>query len=273
MMQLRNIFTLFLISIPFSLQAASQEQTQECPRIISQSPYISEMLTYLGMEECIVGVSRYSKRDLPRTGGIKDPDIEAIDALIPDVFITSNRTKEKTLKEVIPKGTKIIKLQSLNKMTQLEENMKSVIKITNWKGASEKITSFSKAWRQKVTQVKGNNKKVLLLSSCSGNAYSFGPNSRLYDLFTLAGFKVVETKEKIRHVRAGKEIEHITGLLDKYQPDLLFIFEQRLKKQCQMMKPKVPVSILSFDGEKFLLPTTKILQGLDLLISKNHRWQ
>lgn len=272
-MRLRSFLTLFFIYVPFSLQATNQDSYQECPRIISQSPYISDMLTYLGMEECIVGVSRYSKRDLPRTGGIQDPDREAIDALMPDVFITSNRTKEKTLKEVIPKETKIIKLQSLNKMTQLEENMKSVVEITNWKGSSEKISSFSKAWRKKVTQVKGNNKKVLLLSSCSGNAYSFGPNSRMYDLFTLAGFNVVETKEKIRHVRSGKEIEHITGLLDKYQPDLLFIFEQRLKKQCQMMKPKVPVSILSFDGEKFLLPTTKILQGLDLLISKNHRWR
>ena len=271
-MLLRTIITLFLIYIPFSLQAATQVKNQECPRIISQSPYISDMLTYLGMEKCIVGVSRYSKRDLPRTGGIKDPDREAIDALMPDIFITSNRTKSKTLKEVMPKGTKVIKLQSLNKMTQLEENMKSVIEITNWKGASEKITSFSKSWRKKVTQVKGNNKKVLLLSSCSGNAYSFGPNSRLYNLFTLAEFNVVETKEKIRHVHAGKEIEHITGLLDKYQPDLLFIFEQRLKKQCQMMKPKVPVSILSFDGEKFLLPTTKILQGLDLLISKKSYW-
>jgi len=111
-----------------------------------------------------------------------------------------------------------------------------------------------------------------LLSSCSGNAYSFGPDSRLHDLFTQAGFKVVETKGKIRHVRPGNEIEHITALLDRYQPDLLFIFEQKLKKSCQMMMPKVPVSILSFDGKLFLHPNTAILDGLDLLISKKHRW-
>ena len=49
-------------------------------------------------------------------------------------------------------------------------------------------------------------------------------------------------------------------------------FEQRLKKQCQLMMPKVPGSILSFDGKKFLHPTTTILDGLDLLISKKHRW-
>ena len=157
-------------------------------------------------------------------------------------------------------------------MNQLEENMNTIIEATNWKGASKKVSAFAKTWRNKVKQVQGNNKKVLLLSSCSGNAYSFGPNSRLYDLFTQAGFNVVETKEKIRHVRPGEEIKHITALLDRYQPELLFIFERKLKKQCQLMMPKVPVRILSFDGEKFLHPTTEILEGLDLLISKKHRW-
>lgn len=275
-MLLRSLFFLLLIYSPLSISAAEKltqiESKQECPRIISQSPYISEMLTYLGMEHCIVGVSRYSKRDLPRTGGILDPDAEAIDSLMPDLFITSSWTKKETLKKVLPKGTKAIRLKSFNKMAQLENNMNSIIKATHWLHATAKVNAFKKAWRSKVKQVQGNNKKVLLLSSCSGNAYSFGPNSRLYDLFTQAGFNVVETKGKIRHVRPGKEIEHITALLNRYQPDLLFIFEQRLKKSCQMMTPKVPVRILSFDGEIFLHPNTKILNGLDLLISKKHMW-
>ena len=269
-MLLRHLFLLLLLST--TTYAVANEKQAECPRIISQSPYISEMLSYLGMEHCIVGVSRYSKRDLPRTGGILDPDKEAIDALMPDLIITSNWSKEETLKAATPKGAKAIRLKSFNKMNQLEENMLTIIKETHWQQATPKVDVFKKAWRSKVKQVQGNNKKVLLLSSCSGKAYSFGPNSRLYDLFTQAGFNVVETKEKIRHVREGEEIKHITALLDRYQPELLFIFERKLKKQCQIMMPKVPVSILSFDGEKFLHPTTKILEGLDLLISKKHRW-
>lgn len=272
-MFLRHSFFLFFIYASPVFYSVSFANTPECPRIISQSPYISDMLTYLGMEQCIVGVSRYSKRDLPRTGGILDPDAEAIDALMPDLIITSNWSKEETLKAATPKGAKAIRLKSFNKMDQLENNMMTVIKTTDWQQAIEKVNTFKTEWRSKAKQVKGNNKKVLLLSSCSGNAYSFGPNSRLYDLFTQAGFNVVETKEKIRHVRANEEIKHITGLLDRYQPDLLFIFEQRLKKQCQMMTPKVPVKILSFDGAKFLHPNTAILDGLDLLISKKHRWQ
>jgi len=273
-MLIPRLLILLLIYVPFSLHATEQIEVaqQNCPRIISQSPYISEMLDYLGMEHCIVGVSRYSKRELPRTGGILDPDAAAIDALMPDLIITSDWSKKETLKLATPKGAQAIRLKSFNKMNQLENNMNTIIKATNWKGATKKVNTFAKTWRNKVKQVQGNNKKVLLLSSCSGNAYSFGPNSRLYDLFTLAGFNVVETKEKIRHVRPGEEIKHITALLDRYQPELLFIFERKLKKQFQIMMPKVPVRILSFDGENFLHPTTEILEGLDLLISKKHRW-
>lgn len=264
--------SLYICSSIYFISAITHAEEKECPRIISQSPYISEMLDYLGMGHCIVGVSRYSKRDLPHTGGILDPDAEAIDALMPDLIITSDWSKEERLKKVTPKGTKAIRLRSFNKMNQLEKNMKAIIKETNWKQSSPKVKKFANAWRNKVKKVKGNNKKVLLLSACSGNAYSFGPNSRLYDLFTQAGFNVVETKEKIRHVRADEEIKRITDLLNHYQPDLLFIFERKLKKQCQLIMPKVPVRILSFDGGLFLNPNIKILNGLDLLINKNHMW-
>ena len=272
-MLLRRIFLLFLIYPSLFAHAVTPATTkQECPRIISQSPYISEMLDYLGMGDCIVGVSKYSKRDLPHTGGILDPDAEAIDSLMPDLIITSNWTKKETLESVTPKGVKAIRLKSFNKMDQLEENMNQLIQATGWTHANNKVKIFAEEWRVKIKQVKGNNKKVLLLSSCSGSPYSFGPNSRLYDLFTQAGFNVVETHEKIRHIQPGKEVDNLNALADRYQPNLLIIFEQRLKKQCQMITPKVPVRILSVDGKKFLHPNVDILDGLDLLISKKNYW-
>lgn len=224
------------------------------------------------MGQCIVGVSRYSKLKLPHTGGILDPDAEAIDSVMPDLFITSDWTKPETLKKITPDYTKSIRLKSFNTMSQLENNMSSIVKATGWHQSIDKIKSFSAAWRNKVKQVNGNNKKVLLLSSCGGSPYSFGPNSRLYDLFTQAGFNVVETGDKIRHIQPGQDIEHITALLDRYQPDLLFTFEQGLKKQCQLLTPKVPVRIITFNGHDFLHPTTAILNGLDSLISKKRSW-
>lgn len=264
------LFLFYLCSALYNQSYAKEIYT--CPRIISQSPYITEMLTYLEMDQCIVGVSRYSKRDLPHTGGILDPDAEAITLLSPDLLITSDWINPETLKAITPAGVKVLQLKSFNKMGQLENNMMAVIKATHWKKSIPKVIAFKKAWREKIKKVRGNNKKVLLLSSCSGMSYSFGSSTRLYDLFSQAGFKVVESKKKIRHIRPGNEIEDITALLDHYQPDLLFIFEQRQHKQCQMITPNVPVKILNFDGSLFLNPETKILKGLDMLISKKHHW-
>lgn len=269
-MKISSLLSICIILSVYSSSVSAEEQT--CPRIISQSPYISEMLDYLGLGKCIVGVSRYSKRDLPRTGGISDPNAEEVDALMPDLIITSSWTKEKILKQVTPEGVKAIRFKSFNKMEQLENNMKTIIQATNWHKALPKVESFAKAWRQKVKLVEGNNKKVLLLSACSGKPYSFGPNSRLHDLFTRAGFNVVETREKIHHIRPGNEVESLSELADHYQPDLLIIFEQKLKKQCQLIAPKVPVRIISFDGKNFLHPNTAILKGLDFLIEKKSIW-
>lgn len=259
--------------IAFSIfMTTATAATPQCPRIISQSPYISEMLDYLGMGQCIVGVSRYSKRDIPHTGGILDPDADAIETLAPDLVLTSDWAKEETMKKVTPKGAKTIRLKSFNKMVQLENNMSDIIQATRWQQATPQVKKFADAWRNKVKLVNGNNKKVLLLSACSGSPYSFGPNSRLYDLFTQADFNVIETKGKIRHIKPGEEVETLNALLDQYQPELLFIFEQYLKKQCQMITPKVPVRIISFDGENFLHPNTAILKGLDFLIANKSIW-
>ncbi|MDH5517574.1 MAG: hypothetical protein OEY36_07105 [Gammaproteobacteria bacterium] len=264
---------IILLLVVFSISPLASSNNTTCPRIISQSPYISKMLDYLGLGECIVGVSRYSKRQLPHTGGILDPDAEAIDSLMPDLFITSDWTSLETIEKIIPEKVKSIRLSSFNTMNQLEDNMAAIIKATNWQQANDKVRVFAQSWRNKVKQVQGNHKKVLLLSSCSGSAYSFGPDSRLYDLFTLAGFNVLESGRKIRHIRPGNEIEDLTRLLNHYQPDLLFIFEQTLTKQCQMLFPNKAVRILNFDGKLFLHPTTAILDGLDSLILQKHSWQ
>ncbi len=262
---------LILLFISFGSTHAHAVETQ-CPRIISQSPYITEMLDYLDLGHCIVGVSRYSKRDLPHTGGILDPDDVAIDALMADILITSDWATQATLNKAVPKETRVLRLASFNKMNQLEQNMREVIQATGMSQALPKVEAFAKAWRKKINRVKGNNKRVLLLSACNGSPYSFGPDTRLFDLFTQAGFRVVETREKIRHIRPGLEIETLTALVNQYQPDILFVFERHISKQCQLIASEIPVQILTLDGKNFLNPSVLILEGLDSLLKKQKRW-
>lgn len=241
----------------------------KCPRIISQSPYISQTLDWMGLKSCIVGTSRYDTLGLPTTGGVRDPDKEAIDSLMPDIIFTSDWTKPEVLARVTPKGTSSYRLHGFQSMQQIEENIRTIAQAVNRPELSTMADQFHTQWTSAAQQIRGKGKKVLLISSCSGMPYSFGKKTWLYELFEQAGFEVVETAARIRHIRAGNEIVEITQLLDNFQPDMLFIFQRKLSTQCKMLTPKVPVRIYSFDGDLFLHPAPVLLQGLDELHKLN----
>ncbi len=61
-------------------------------RIVSLAPSVTEILFELGVDDRVVGVTSFcplpaEARDLPKVGGILDPDYEAILALRPDLVI------------------------------------------------------------------------------------------------------------------------------------------------------------------------------------------
>lgn len=245
----------------------------ECPRIISQSPYITHSLQWLGLEKCIVGVSRYDRLDLPHTGGILDPDKEAIDSLMPDIIFTSDWTEAAKLAQVTPEGARSYRLHGFNTMRQIEDNLLTIGNIAGIADIQQRVRSFHRHWREAAMQVNAQGKKALLISSCGGTPYSFGKTTWLYDLFSQAGFKLVETHNKVRHIKKGNEIEEITSLLNRFKPEVLFIFERTLNTQCGLIMPEVPVKIVGLDGELFLHPAPVLLQGLQHLNQIKSRWQ
>jgi iron complex transport system substrate-binding protein len=243
-----------------------------CPRIVSQSPYITKSLQWLGLEQCIVGVSRYDTLERPHTGGVLDPDAGAIAALAPQLLFTSNWTPAATLAEVAPEGTASYRLDGFASMAQVEENLLTIGYAAHLSDIDERVARFHRQWRDAAKAIHGDGQRVLLLSSCSGMPYSFGKERWLADLFTEAGFVVAETEPEIRHIRPGEEVATINALLNQLQPQLLFIFERTLQPQCAFIKPKTPIRIISLDGEKFLHPAPAVLEGLAELASKRNEW-
>lgn len=244
-----------------------------CPRIISQSPYITKTLQWLDLESCIVGVSRYDKLDRPHTGGVLDPDAAIIATLEPDLLFTSDWTPAEKLPEITPEGTRGFRLGGFTSMTEIEENLRLIGSEAGINDIDARITDFHQHWQSLASEVNGNGKKVLLLSACSGMPYSFGRKRWLSDLFTEAGFVVVETAEKIRHIKPGEEVTTINALINELEPDLLFIFERKENKQCAFIKPKTPLTIINLDGEKFLHPAPVVIDGLAELKSHQSQWR
>lgn len=260
------------IFITILLVLVTPLQARECPRIISQSPYITHSLKWLGLEQCIVGVSRYDTMKLPHTGGILDPDTAAIDSLMADIIFTANWISEDKMKQAMPKDIKFYRLNGFDSLSEIHDNLLRIGHITGQQDIDEKVRQFEKELNKRIQQIKPNTKKALLLSSCSGTPYSFGKRTWLYDLFDQIGFSMVETHDKIRHIRPGKEIEEITTLLNTLQPDILFIFDRKLNSKCNLILPKVPIKIVTLDGRHFLHPAPVLLKGLDELDKKQSLW-
>ena len=122
--------------LPYSLLAGllflsmPDNATADCPRIISQSPYITHTLEWLGLKECIVGASRYDQLEVPDTGGVMDPDSEIIASLEPDILFTSDWTDPRELTAITPKNARSYRLQAFQSMAQIEQNLQTIIEAT-----------------------------------------------------------------------------------------------------------------------------------------------
>lgn len=255
-----------------ALLFAAPLYASDCPRIVSQSPYITKSLQWLGLEECIVGVSRYDTLERPHTGGILDPDRDTLEALTPDLFLTSDWTTAETLATGIPTGTRLLRLNGFESMAQVEENLLVIGQAVGMADIETRVAQFHHQWRAAAAAIHGDGRRVLLISSCSGNPYSFGRQRWLADLFSAAGFVVVETEQKIRHINPDAEVKTLNALIDQLQPQLLFIFERSISPQCALLNPQVPVRVVTFDGEKFLHPAPVLLEGLEELAAKRQDW-
>ena len=245
----------------------------DCPRIVSQSPYITKTLQWLGLESCIVGVSRYDSLDRPHTGGVLDPDGEVIATLEPELLFTSDWTSAEKLATATPEGTRSFRLHGFGSMAEIEDNLRIIGNAAGIGDTPQRVEKFHAAWQQGAARIHGGGKRVLLLSSCSGMPYSFGKERWLADLFSHAGFVVVETEPKIRHIRPGETVATINALVNELHPELLFIFEQTRNKQCAFIAPKTPLTIINLDGEKFLHPAPVLLEGLAELQTRHSQWE
>lgn len=263
-----KIFLLLITTLLFSAAQADAD----CPRIISQSPYLTRSLQWLGLEQCIVGVSRYDTLDLPHTGGVMDPDGDAIEALEPQLIFSSNWTRPEVLKAITPEGARAFALDGFESMAQIEENLRLMGREAGLADIDARVAAFHRDWITQAANISGKGKKVLLLSACSGSPYSFGKKRWLSDLFTAAGFINVETVEKIRHIKPGEEVTTLNALINELQPELLFIFERKANKQCAFIKPQTPLTIINLDGEKFLHPAPVLLDGLAELATHRSSW-
>ena len=230
----------------------------DCPRIVSQSPYLTRALEWLGRGACIVGVSRYDREEmaLPRTGGILDPDAEAIRALAPDLIVTSNWADAEQMAKVTPPGARLLRLDGFASLADVEIMLNALAEASHARDGAAKIAAFGKAWREAAQGLAAKNqgKRVLVLSSCMGKPYAFGRGHLVGDLFAQAGFEIAETAPKIRHA-------DVETLIMEANPEIVIALGNPAAESCRGIAPRLKVRIVCLDAAPFIHPGPGLLKA------------
>lgn len=241
-----------------------------CPRIVSQSPYITLALEWLGRGDCIVGASRYDKRDLPRTGGIMDPDLGAIAALNPDLVVVSRGTDPAQLDMLEPEA-RILQVDGFDSMAGTEAMLLDLAEAAGVPDARARVDAYAREWRERAAAVRGGGRRVLVISACSAQPYSFGRGHVVGDAFAHAGFEVVETSERIRHLRPGEEIPGIVAAVERFKPEMVVSLTPDNAESCSAELGLVSVPVIGLEGRHFFNPGPALLTGLAQLAEQTEQ--
>ncbi len=246
--------------------ATSIAAAADCPRIVSQSPYLTMALEWLDRGECIVGVSRYDtfRPALPRTGGLLDPDAEAMAAVRPDVVFTSNWVDGDVMALSVPAGAQVHRMGGFDSLADAEAMLIELARLSG-SPSRAKATRFAENWRALARQSGARGERVLLLTACSGTPYSYGRRHLLGDVFQSAGFDVVEADTRVRAVRTGEAYASLEALVAHFQPDIVFTFNRATDDQCRVILGETDQRIVHLNGDDFLNPGPRLLDGLKAL--------
>jgi iron complex transport system substrate-binding protein len=267
-MNMRKTKNLIALGMLFLL-AAPVWGEQPCRRIVSQAPYITKTLEWLGLERCIVGVSRYDTRKLPHTGGVLDPDLAAMAALKPDLIFAADWVEPRTLAMATPPGARAFRLHGFQSMRQIEENLRVIGAAAGVTDIELHVADFHRKWTASVGRVGGRGQRALLLSLCSGEPYSFGRETWLSDLFEKAGFVNAENHTGIHMLPAGNGMAAVSQLVEQLRPQVVFLIHQKEGEQCRLLPFPSTLRIVHLDGAIFLDPAPTLLEGLMQLSSVN----
>ncbi|WP_018872841.1 ABC transporter substrate-binding protein [Thioalkalivibrio sp. ALJ16] len=243
----------------------------DCPTIVSQSPFITHTLDYLGLDGCIVGSSRYDPAH-PDTGGVYDPDAEAIAALAPELAITSEWMDEKEWEAVLPEDTRALVLGGFGGMDAVVRNVERVSQAAGLEDGAARAERFDREWRAAAEAVPASGERVLLLSSCSGQGYTYGPGTWLFDAFAAAGFDVVADQSGVTHLEFSDERDDLADLINHSRAQVVFAFNADAAEECRAITAERPFRVVSLPTEPFQHPAPVIVQGLERLAQERDRW-
>lgn len=221
------------ITIKNSLDDVTLSKVPE--RIVTFDLGAADTIRSLGFEKNIVGMPTKTLptylKDLAdkvqNVGSMKEPDLEAIAALKPDLIIASTRTAKfaDKLKEIAP--TVLFEASKDDYWTSTKTNIQSLASAFGTEGekkAKEQLETLDKSIQEIATKNEASDHKALAILLNEGKMAAFGAQSRFSFLYQTLKFKPTDaTFEDSRH---GQEVSFES--VKEINPDILFVINRTL---------------------------------------------
>ena len=192
----------------------------------------ADTIRALGKESSLAGIPKktlpaYLKnlsKNIKNVGTMKEPDMEAIAALKPDLIIASPRTAQyvKKFKEIAP--TVLFKADNWGSTKQNILSLASIFGEDGSKKAKSELAALDKEIESVASANEKSTKKALTLMLNEGAMSAFGAKSRFAFLYSTLKFKA--TDAKIKDSRHGQEVSFES--VKQINPDIIFSLNRTL---------------------------------------------
>lgn len=164
-----------------------------------------------------------SYKNVESAGGIKEPDMEKINAMQPDLIIISGRQQDmqKELEKIAP--TLYLSVDNKKAWESTMTNIETLGTVfDSEKIAKEKVAALTKQRETLEQTAKNSGKKGLMSLVNEGSLSVFGPESRFGIIYE--GFGVLPADDTIKPSPHGQEVSY-EYVLEK-NPDILFVVDR-----------------------------------------------
>lgn len=171
--------------------------TEKPERIVSLAPSTTEILYFLGLEDKIVGRTKYcnypeSIADVPEVGGTSNPNVETIIDLNPDLVVGATHVSDEVIGKLREVGVTVI---FLNENENFEGTYSAIEKLGMLTGTEEKATEVINEMKQKVADLETaiaalnltKQPKVYYSTGFGEGDYGAGGDTFIGEIITLAG--------------------------------------------------------------------------------------
>lgn len=235
-------------------------------RIVSLVPSVTELLVDWGLATRIVGRTRYCiapkwiRMAIPALGGTKDPDLDAIEALVPDLVILEKDENPKAVADALTaRGIPWLALE----VKSVRDCLVAWKKVGDAVGASEQATARIATLKAMLPKRPRKGPRALTLI-WREPWMAAGPDTYVGDLVRQGGFTPIGPERYPSLSEAD---------LIALAPDLVLLptepyrFNARHAAELRKLLPKSRVEIV--DGQAMTWYLSRTERGLDLIQSLN----